>query len=338
MKIFVLLFAICFGLNAFAVNWQKGFVKVGSTQRLYVEHRPAKEGKPTIYFLNGLTWSTQDWQPLVAALDVIDPGIGIVLYDMEGMGKTLLNKAPVSFDIPYSHQVRDLKNLKKKLKVRGESILAGLSYGGAIALAFASQFPGEFSQIVVMAPLLERLKDQDTYIKGLVRAHRLNFPFDLRGDNELYDHYLRIFIYTTYHLAEPSILENPFKQEAIYRMVKGIKDWQAWEHLTGFPPQSVHVLGAAEDAYIKDRALQKYWDSLPESSRASYLRIAETGHKIPDERPELTAAWLYYILAKHPDLQRGLFFEGDPKKLIARSGKISLPLKQKARVGCGSYL
>src|SRR5665213_4014056 len=102
--IFVLLTMISTQIHAGTSAWTKGFVQVRANQRLYVEYRKAQPGRPTIFLLNGLTWETTQWQPLVTALDQLDTSIGIVLYDMEGMGKTLLDKAPINFDIPFESQ------------------------------------------------------------------------------------------------------------------------------------------------------------------------------------------------------------------------------------------
>src|SRR5437870_4588767 len=110
LALLTLVSASAFGRFEPAV-FQKGMVQIRSDRRLYVEQRKAAPGKPTILFCNGLTWSTTQWQPLVEALDKLDPEIGIVLYDMVGMGKTLLDRAPVNYDIPFDNQIQDLKQL-----------------------------------------------------------------------------------------------------------------------------------------------------------------------------------------------------------------------------------
>ncbi len=76
---------------------------------------------------------------------------------------------------------------------------------------------------MAFAPFIERLTDQDLIIDGWVSEHRLLFPLDPRTKEELYDWYLRVLIYLTYPAAEPVLLENFFKLEATFRMVRELR-------------------------------------------------------------------------------------------------------------------
>ncbi len=155
-----LLLALWCGITA-AADWKKGMVTIDNGQELYVEYRPAAEGKHTLFMLNGLTWSTRDWSSFVQAMDEIDPGIGFVLYDMRGMGRTLLEYAPIRENIAFDQQVDDLKGLRKALDVQGRTALVGLSYGGALALLIQQNIP---AISIFLWPLLLLLSDSPTKI------------------------------------------------------------------------------------------------------------------------------------------------------------------------------
>ena len=317
----------CLNVHAKMPIWQKGMVEINPGQELYVEYRAAAPGKHTLFMLNGLTWSTRDWGRFVDAMDEIDPGLGFVLYDMRGMGRTLLKYAPLRESISMEDQIEDLKALRSKLNVRGKTALAGLSYGGALAIAYPAKYPRDFDMSIAMAPFIERLTEQDMIIDAWILQHRFLYPLDPRSKEELYDHYLRILIYTTYPAAEPVLLENPFKLEATFRMVQGAKDFKALGQVEHLPKNKLHLIGALDDEFVKAERLEMFWNAV-RSKAGSFLRLAYTKHKIPSERPKIVASWIHQILRGNPHITQGAVFEGDPIEGQARSGDLVIPLKK----------
>lgn len=307
-----------------------GFVQIRKGQELYVEHYPAAPGKPTIFLANGLTYSTKQYDDYVRALRELDPGVGIVAYDMQGMGRTLLKYAPWKGPLPIEQQVKDLRDLLKALKISGPKALMGLSYGGALELLYATMYPDDFAHFIGFAPLVERIPDQDMLLRAMVTNHKFRFPLDPRSDDEIYDLYLRGWIYMNYPVAEPIIWENPYKIEAIYRMVAGVKNFNAFTHAENdeFPAKKMHVIAAKQDEHVKLGRMDAFWNALPESARGSFLRLDHSTHKIPEVWPKVSAAWTLHIVNGNSDLQRGLIFEGDPYKHEAKSGAIRIPLNK----------
>ncbi len=154
--VFLFLF---FTLNAFAARSE--LVELENGQKVFADYRAPERGQPTLVLLNGLTYSLGDWDAYAASLARLRPGIGILRYDMIGMGDTLLNgKLPVSYSITHAAQVKLLQNLLDHFKIRQAS-LVGLSYGGAIAIAFADAHPTRVSRLVLMGPLTEPLTGMD---------------------------------------------------------------------------------------------------------------------------------------------------------------------------------
>lgn len=304
------------------------FVDVGGGRRLWMEYKPATSGKPTLILLNGLTWSTREWYPFASALEALDPDYGILLYDMEGMGRTLLDRAPVRWEIPLAQQVDDLRSLLREVNISGPISVAGLSYGGAVAMSFAARFPRVFDHVIAMAPFLKRLADQDHYINAMVNTHRLSFPLDPRTDTELYDFYLRNWIYATYPPAEPVLYNNPYATEAVFRMVQGAKDFEAAALARALPPGRLHLMGGVNDPYVTDKDLGGFWKSLSLNRQQSYLRLSDTQHKLPQIHPELTASWVAQILNGNPKLRPGLVWNLDPNEGVAHAGSSEIPLNK----------
>ncbi len=329
MKFLILTLLVCVqSVSAHTPAFTKRFVQIRTGRKLYVEHRPAAAGRPTLFLLNGLTYSTKQWDLLVTALDQIDPHIGLVLYDMVGMGETLLANAPANYEIPFDDQIQDLKDLHTVLKIPGPTFLAGLSYGGGMVLDYLALYPDDFTQFIAMSPFLARLPEQDKWIKDKVEWNHILYPFDPRSDEELYNWYLQVLINSTYPAAEPIILENPFKLEAVYRMVKGALNWNAVAVAPGFKGAKLHLMSGEADAYVPLASQLEFWQKVPPAAHLSAIIIKAAPHKLPEALPVFTARWLMQILNGNSDLQKGLIFNGDPQQGNARSGPITIPLSK----------
>jgi pimeloyl-ACP methyl ester carboxylesterase len=318
MRVFSVLLTLCFLVASFSiessaqsrVNAFKGFVKVRTNTELYVEMTPAKPGFPTVILLNGLTYSTRQFDPFVAALTAL--GVGTVRYDMEGMGQTLLKYAPALRPFPYEDQVRDLKVLLAQLNMQPPYNLAGLSYGGGIALAYAQAYPEDIKTMTLMAPFTEALASQDQWIRSQIWLTRQINPINMASDDQLYDFFLHQIVYTTYPTAEPLVMENPFKLEAVYHLVQGIRKFKAAEIADKLPRGTMHMMIAGSDQYIPRTVLTTFWDRVPADVKESLVIVDHSEHKMPEAVPHFTARWVYEILKGNPLLTGGRTFEADP--------------------------
>lgn len=284
------------------------FVQIKQDRELFVDWMPAKAGFQTVVVLNGLTYSTKQWDRFANSLHKM--GYGLVRYDMIGMGQTLVKYAPVFRKIELADQVTDLKALISQLGLSRVNLL-GLSYGGGVAIAFAAQNPSMVDKLILMAPFTQPVEGQDQWIKGQIWATRQLQPWNTSSDDELYDFFLKQIVYTTYPAAEPSVLENPFKLEAVFRLVQGIRKWSFVEAARSLPTNSVHMIIAGEDQYIPLETLEKFWNEIPSSSRASLMIINDSEHKIPEDVPHYSASWVAEILKGNPDLSGGRAYNGD---------------------------
>jgi hypothetical protein len=132
------------------------------------------------------------------------------------------------------------------------------------------------------------------------------------SDDELYDYFLHQIVYATYPQAEPIVLENPFKLEATYQLVRGIRKARPVDLTHLIPDKALHLMIARQDQYINAGVLEEYWDAVPERARASRLYINGSEHKMVEAVPNFTAAWVYEIVTGSSKLFKGLTFEGYP--------------------------
>lgn len=305
---------------------QEDYVDIGNGERLWASYKPAKNGAPTVVLLHGLTYTMKPWNIFSDDLVKQNPDVGVLRYDMTGMGKTLLGgPLPVNYEITYQTQVRQLHALINVYKIE-KPTLVGLSYGGAIALAYAATYPGTFDKLILMAPFTEPLESQDRYIRTQIAATRLAFPFNPATDEQLYDFFLRQFIYTTYPLSEPVTLANPYILESIFQMVRSIRFFRAETIVNLLPKNSVHLMVAGQDQYLPREVLERFWNVLPEGTRASRINIAFSEHKIPEAIPSYSAAWVNEIIKNNPLVTGGRVFEGNSWTYKARSGEHEISL------------
>lgn len=273
----------------------KGFVSIESTD-LFIDYNAPQGNKPTVVILNGLTYSTRQWNAMTFFLK--KSGLGILRYDMSGMGETLLRYGVRSSPYFYTEQVLELNQLLKKLNIPKPYNLVGLSYGGGIALAYAQQYPANINKIVAMAPYTAPLEGQDSWIKQQIAVTRVMYPYNPASNDELYDYFLKQIVYSSYPALEPIVLENPIKLEATFRLTQGIRKYSAVEHIDRLPNNSVYLVIAENDQYIPAGILDAFWLEIPVRARAEKIIVENSEHKIPEAVPAEAAKLIKNIFLK----------------------------------------
>lgn len=294
--IFALVLAVSTNLFAFDANKNfKGFVSIGSKE-LYVDYLAPKIGRPTIVILNGLTYSTLQWEVMTFFLK--DKGLGVVRYDMDGQGQTLLKYGFKSEPYAYTDQILDLDKLLSVMSIQAPYNLAGLSYGGGIAAAYGFKYPEKVKNLILMAPYTQPLQQQDQWIKSQIWSTRIQFPYNPYSDEQLYDYFLRQICYTTYPSVEPIVLENPYKLEGVFRMTQGIRKFNVIEEVNKFPKKSVYLVIAKNDQYIPAEVLENFWNAIPDSAKVEKIYVENSEHKIPEAKPKIAAEIVDRIISK----------------------------------------
>jgi len=303
-NIFSLFLIILFVQGSFADT--KGLVKIYKGRELYVEYTEAAPGQPTVVLLNGMTYSTRQWDKFVAQFKEKNPTVGVLAYDMYGMGQTLLkyhddfvvtNPAKIG-RIHFQEQARELQLLLKNLSVPGPIHLLGLSYGGGVAQYFMNEYADTLpiKSAILMSPYVVPLKSQVDWIQYQISLVRFWQPYNMWSDEVLYDYFLRQLVFTTYPFAEPIVLENPYKLEATYRLAQGMKNFDGLEWVNSYAKHSIHLLQPMMDEYIDQQTYEDFWAALPKSARASRFLIKGARHKLPEELPGLMTEWVSRLI------------------------------------------
>jgi pimeloyl-ACP methyl ester carboxylesterase len=297
-----------------------GFVNVGKNRALYVDYIKPAPGKPIAVLLNGLTYRLGCWDDFVAKLQ--GQGLGILRYDMYGQGETLLKYAPIQDVIPLQDQVDDLGKLLSALKIDEPVHLVTLSYGAAVGIPFTAQQPSHVASLILMAPFVSPIPQQDQWIHMQIDQTRFLYPTNPASYDDLYDYFLHIIVYQTYPSAEPIVLENPYKLEATFRLVQGARKFIAKDYINQLPAGKIHLMVATKDQYVPAALHEDFWNQLPANTKLSRLFIEGSEHKIPEVLPGYSADWVKHIIAADPQISQGRTFIGDTEKGTATSDSI----------------
>ena len=301
----------------------KKYVQVAKDHAWYVEYVQPRPGYPTVILVNGLTWTTQEWSSMSSALAA--RGLGVLKFDMTGMGQTLYKYGPIRLPIPYDQQARDIRVLLQQLKIAPPYNFVGLSYGGGISFAFAEMFPREVQHLVMVAPYTRPIESQDLWIRQQIAATRVMYPYNPATDEELYAFFLRQLVYTTYPVAEPVLLTHPYKLEATFQLVQGIRKFKPEDKAPEIQ-FGIHLVAGDLDLTVSLQMIEDFWRKVPQRSRLSRLLMVNAQHKIPEQYPEFLAAWVTQILKKNPLLFQGRDYMGYGSKKQAASGPILIDL------------
>jgi pimeloyl-ACP methyl ester carboxylesterase len=245
----------------------------------------------------------------------------LVTYDMRGQGASLLRSGLPLAPIQFKSQVRDLAALVRSLG-RQPIHLVGLSYGASIGHAFMLEHADSVRSFFSVAAFLAPDPTQDAWIRfhvARVRGTPLH-PMQPLSDEQLYDYFLRVLIYTTYPGAEPIILENPLKIEGVFRLVQGVRKFNVFDVMTDLPPQKIHYLWSAKDEYLDPALIGRFLRELPPDVPLSETIVREGEHKLPEQFPAFLAQWLGAVLTRAPLFKNGARWEAHPLDGVARSG------------------
>lgn len=150
MKIYLsVILTLLFGFLAFGQNKESGKLFEGKKATLYYEIRGAKHGTP-LFVLNGGPGVDHTYMhstlSAVSALDVLAKKRPVIFYDQRGVGKSPALKANQSCTV--ADQVEDLEALRAFLGYERIDVF-GHSYGGYLAMAYASRYPDRIAHLVL---------------------------------------------------------------------------------------------------------------------------------------------------------------------------------------------
>ncbi|MFC2966929.1 alpha/beta fold hydrolase [Acidimangrovimonas pyrenivorans] len=120
------------------------FAELSDGLTYYRWHGPARG--PVVVCVHGLTTPSYVWLPIARALAHL--GFRVLTYDLYGRG---LSDRPGGVQ-DSAFFLRQLRELLDDQEVTGGITLMGYSMGGAIATAFAAEYPETVDRLVLLAP------------------------------------------------------------------------------------------------------------------------------------------------------------------------------------------
>lgn len=296
LKSFLVIIALVVSLNATAQMGQIGttgvekFVTLKNGHKLFTRYMPPKKGYQTLVFVNGLTYSTNDYTRVATALN--DEGYGILLYDAFGMGRTLLENPIPKDPIDYRDQIAELDELLSTLKIPAPYNMVGLSYGGGILIGYGVRYPQNVNKLFLLSPYTQVIETGKNIILEQIKWTKIFFPFNDATDEELANFYLRMFAYMNYPITEPSVLENPFKLEGVILLTQGITTYEPILEADKLPKKSMYYMTGAYDQYVTKDVYDNFWVAAQPSQPCAYVRVNFSEHKLTHAFPSFVAQWI----------------------------------------------
>lgn len=259
------------------------YVRLDNDRVIYAKYIPPAKGKPTIVLMNGLPDTLNEWRG--KDLRLAEKGYGVLTFDFRGQGHTLVYQNHELGNLHWTEQVDDIRGLLKFFKIK-KAIVSGLSYGGGIAIAFATSYPQLVSKVIAFAPFVEPVEPTDSAIRRLTHMTLEWFPnLDYQ---QVFTHWFRQIVYFTYPLLEPSILAHPMKPEATTQLAMGIRDFNAQKAVANLPKHSLTLVGGTMDQSVTLDILERLWEATPEANRHAFITL-NSGHRITTSRPQTAA-------------------------------------------------
>ncbi|MDR1213435.1 MAG: alpha/beta hydrolase, partial [Propionibacteriaceae bacterium] len=254
--------------------------------RLFYEDRGDPAAAQTIAFFNGVMASTSSWDLLAPVF--VKMGFRVVLHDFKGQMKSDKPAGPYSF----RQHAEEARQLLAALGV-DRPHLVGTSYGGEVAMKYASLFPDEPRSLTV----IDSVSQLDEVVRGFVDGWKVLCD---SGDGEVFFKGMAPSIYGPDFMAENKTMLNEraaaFKsappdyfdgQKTLYDTF--VQDVEMTAELPRIACPSLILCG--EDDILKPpRFSRLIAQSIP---GAEFLLVPRCGHVAIFERPaELASAIL----------------------------------------------
>ncbi|MEU9080499.1 prolyl aminopeptidase [Kitasatospora sp. NPDC004745] len=196
--------------------YDEGMLDVGDGNQVYWQVRGTPGGKPAVVVHGGPGGGFHR-----GGYGRFDrAGYRLVLFDQRGCGRSTPNAADPATDMRHNtthHLIADMERLREHLGIE-RWLLYGYSWGSALSLAYAQQYPERVSEIILAAVFGGRRSDIDWLYRGAGRFYPEAWERFLAGvpgtprDGDLLGAYAR-------RLEDP----DPEVRE------RAALDWSAWE-------------------------------------------------------------------------------------------------------------
>jgi 3-oxoadipate enol-lactonase len=255
-----------------------------------IAYRDTGSGTP-ILFIHGHPFNQSMWDPQIAALTW---KYRVITFDLRGYGAS---EVPTAEATTLETMASDINALLDHLNIP-KAIIAGLSMGGQIAMAFAEQYPHRLSRLILAATFpqadtevaiktrratADRFIQQGSVLPGGEMIPKLIAPASLKRDPEI-----AVKVFTMIAYTPPAGAAAALRGRALR------KDYT--ESLTRITVPTLIIVGT-EDAYTNVETAKQMHQSIPNSRIEVFEGI---GHLPNLEAADRFNAVLHQFLATIP--------------------------------------
>src|SRR5215510_7278696 len=270
---------------------KENFVTIDRLRVHYIESGTG----PTVVMIHGNAGSIEDCE--FGVIQTLSSNYRVIAVDRPGHGKS---DRPTTANVEY--QARLLHQVLLLLRVH-EPVLVGHSWGAALALSYALQYPNEVSAMVLVAPAVYPDAGESRLLQALAKPPVIGDVNLILGRAILGRHILKESLSRAF--SPQTVPEEYFKRVASSWL--GRKQLKAYlddeSSLNASLKQSskhyreidipVAILTGDHDAIVsaKENAY-RLKSAIPQ---AQLIEIKDTGHEIPQTHPESIASALGLI-------------------------------------------
>src|SRR5689334_10393423 len=272
---------------------KENFVTV---ERLRVHYIESGRG-PTVVMIHGNAGSIEDFE--FGVVQALSSSYRVIAVDRPGHGKS---DRPTATKASVEYQARLLHQVLLSLRVH-EPVLVGHSWGAALALSYALQYPKEVSAMILVAPAAYPDAGESRLLQALVKPPVLGDMTLIFGRAILGRQILRAALSRAF--SPQAMPEEYFKRVASSWL--GRKQLKAYlddesslnaslkqfsKHYAGIDLPVVILTGDHDAIVSAKENAYRLKSAIPQ---AQLIEIKDTGHEIPQTHPESIASALSLI-------------------------------------------
>jgi len=266
--------------------------------QIFYKFQNYNQNKPLLVFLNGLTDGLESWDKIISNLST---DYSFLTVDLLGQGLTLeeqFKKNVENFNFSIGDQCSVLSSLLNHLNIQQPIHLVGFSYGGGVAIKWASQHPDRIQKLILLLPYIIRLdrafpmarlwwRQLESLKQSSGFLGRQAQMFDRVYDNFL-NHYMH-FRYSN-HVPEEHL------RKAAIELSQEIMKLNVFDHLHTLPEKSTYLITSEKDTLVPNTLYRELWDKLPSNTKQAWIQISNGEHLILEQAPLLVSRWLQKII------------------------------------------
>lgn len=246
-------------------------------------------GKPTLLLVHGFTASTYVWQAVAPAFAAAD--FHVIAVDLVGFG---FSDKPKWFDYTIGSQARMIERFMDRIGI-GRATVVGSSYGGAVSLTLALDYPERVEKLVLV----------DAVINNSPKKHPIMKLAKIPGVGEVITPFLvdsktfmRVRMKETLHPASyhlitderiDSILRPLSAADGHHAVLASGRNWEAdrIEEDLSLINQPTLIIWGESDNVIPIYNGEKLYNSILNSR---FVVLKHCGHVPMEEKPETFAS------------------------------------------------